>query len=618
MFDTSIEGILYQVVALVVYQDASRERLDRVFGVAVNLEWARDHYFSEILNQVAPIAGNAGANSFAIVDDHSRRIAGTLEPASHQNVATRVFPVLFFDPTVLAIDPPADLTQRSWTIAASAAADPTFVLAGRGARRSLVVVGAGVALLAISLIATARAARASAALALVRAEFVSTVTHELKTPLSTIRAVGETLVRGRVKTDQDLKRYAHLLVREERRLTRLVNNLLAYSRVTDVTEVYSFEALEPAALISEATQGFRRQLTDSDVRLEIDVPPELPAVRADRTAVVLALDNLIDNAIRHSGEAETVSVRASGEADRVRFDVIDHGVGIPADDLPQVKRRFVRGEDDEGPRQRTGPRDRQSHRRRSRWRTRDYERGWPRDHGDADSPEGGNCMRPRILIVEDDSSLVQILRDNLIVDGFDVECASHADKALVLYRSFVPDLVLVDVMLPDLSGFELARVLRHGGKTPIIILSARGEKADKLTGLRLGADDYITKPFDMEELVARINTVLRRVKPTVTTIRLAGVTIDFRSGIATGPDGDLHLSHREFEILRVLAERNSRVVFRDELFREVWGFLDTSTTRSVDRAVSRLRQKIEADPKTPRFLRTVHGDGYILTPEVVI
>jgi DNA-binding response OmpR family regulator len=227
-------------------------------------------------------------------------------------------------------------------------------------------------------------------------------------------------------------------------------------------------------------------------------------------------------------------------------------------------------------------------------------------------------MRPRILIVEDDSSLAQILRDNLLVDGFDVEWAAQADRALELYRSFVPDLVLLDVMLPGLGGFELARVLRHGGKTPIIILSARGEKADKLTGLRLGADDYITKPFDMEELVARINTVLRRLKPAISAIRLADITIDFRNGSATGPQGDLHLTHREFEILRVLAERQSRVVFRDELFRAVWGFLDTSTTRSVDRAVSRLRQKIEADPRTPRFLRTVHGDGYILTPEAVI
>jgi two-component system phosphate regulon sensor histidine kinase PhoR len=349
VFDTSIEGARYQVVVLLTYQGITRERLDRAFGAAINLEWVRDHYFNDILKQVAQIAGSAGATSFAIIDEGGRRVAGTLEPESLENVARRAFPVLFFDPTVLAVSPPRDLAQRSWTVATSAAGDPTFVLAARGARRSLVVVGAGVALLALSLIATARAARASAAVATVRADFVATVTHELKTPLSTIRAVGETLVRGRVKTDQDLKRYAHLLVREERRLTRLVNNLLAYSRVTDVTEVYSFEALEPAALISEATQGFRRQLTDSDVRLEIDVPPELPAVRADRTAVILALDNLIDNAIRHSGEAETVSVRASGEAGRVRFDVIDHGVGIPADDLPQVKRRFVRGKTTRGP-----------------------------------------------------------------------------------------------------------------------------------------------------------------------------------------------------------------------------------------------------------------------------
>jgi two-component system phosphate regulon sensor histidine kinase PhoR len=171
----------------------------------------------------------------------------------------------------------------------------------------------------------------------------------LKTPLSTIRAIGETLSRGRVKTEHDLSRYAHLLVREERRLTRLVNNLLAYSRVTDVTQVYSFENLEPAALVTEATQAFRRQLTDSDVRLETDVPPDVAAVRADRTAIVLALDNLIDNAIRYSGEAKTVWVRASNRADCVRFDVIDQGVGIPADDLPKVRQRFVRGRTARGP-----------------------------------------------------------------------------------------------------------------------------------------------------------------------------------------------------------------------------------------------------------------------------
>jgi two-component system, OmpR family, phosphate regulon sensor histidine kinase PhoR len=349
VFDTSIGGVPYQVVALLAYEDMARERLDRVFGVAVNLEWARAHYFNDILRQVAQIAGNTSATSFAILDERGLRVAGTLEPGSQHTAATRAFPVLFFDPTLVAVDPPEDLAQRSWTVATSAAGDPTFALAARGARRSLVVVGAGVALLALSLIATARAARASAAVAMVRADFVATVTHELKTPLSTIRAIGETLVRGRVKTDEDLNRYAHLLVREERRLTRLVNNLLAYSRVTDVTEVYSFESVEPAALVSEAAQGFRRQLTESEVRIETDVAPDVPAVRADRTAIVLALDNLIDNAIRYSGEAKTVSVRASDDAGNVRFDVVDQGVGIPADDLPQVRRRFVRGRTARGP-----------------------------------------------------------------------------------------------------------------------------------------------------------------------------------------------------------------------------------------------------------------------------
>ncbi len=343
VFDTTIAGVPYQVVALLAYEGVTRERLDRVFGIAVNLAWAREHYFAEILQQVARIAGSASVTSFAVVDDRGRRIAGSLEPAMRQTVATRVFPVLFFDPAIVAVDPPADLAQRSWTVAASAAGDPTFVLASRGAQRSLFVVLAGVALLALSLIATARAARASAAVATVRADFVATVTHELKTPLSTIRAVGETIARGRVKTDQDLKRYAGLLVREERRLTRLVNNLLAYSRVTDVTEVYSFESHDPAVLIEEATHGFRRQLADGDIDVQVTVPADIPPVRADRTALVLALDNLIDNAIRHSGSAKSVAIRASTDNGHVRFDVVDRGTGISPDELPRVKRRFVRG-----------------------------------------------------------------------------------------------------------------------------------------------------------------------------------------------------------------------------------------------------------------------------------
>jgi two-component system response regulator VicR len=224
-------------------------------------------------------------------------------------------------------------------------------------------------------------------------------------------------------------------------------------------------------------------------------------------------------------------------------------------------------------------------------------------------------MPKRILIVEDDAALAQLLRDNLIIDGFSVECAASADEALQRTRAFTPDLVLLDLMLPGISGFDLGKSLSKGGDVPIIILSALGQKADKLRGLKMGADDYVTKPFDMEELVARIHTVLRRKSPPVEAITLGSVSVDFRTRHARDASGDLHLTHREFEILRFLAERRDRIVHRDELLREIWGFLGTSATRSVDQAVARLRKKIEPNAHPPRFLRTVHGDGYSLTVE---
>ena len=152
-----LKGSAYQVVALIAYEGVTRERLDRVFGIAVNLEWAREHYFADILQQVARIAGSASVMSFAVIDDRGRRIAGSLEPATRQTVATRVFPVCFSIRRSSPSIRPRISSQRSWTVAASAAGDPTFVLASRGAQRSLFVVIAGVALLALSLIATARA-----------------------------------------------------------------------------------------------------------------------------------------------------------------------------------------------------------------------------------------------------------------------------------------------------------------------------------------------------------------------------------------------------------------------------------------------------------------------------
>jgi DNA-binding response OmpR family regulator len=218
--------------------------------------------------------------------------------------------------------------------------------------------------------------------------------------------------------------------------------------------------------------------------------------------------------------------------------------------------------------------------------------------------------------VEDDRNLARVLSDNLTFEGYHVNWVGEGDAALVAIRSTPPDLILLDVMLPGRDGFELCVQLRQGGRTPIIMLTARTQKADKLKGLDLGADDYITKPFDLDELMARIRAVLRRRgRASVERLKLGRVIVDFRALRAHSESRDLHLTHREFELLHYLAERPDRVVHRDELLREVWGYLAEPTTRSVDLAIARLRKKIEEDPHRPRFIVTVHGDGYCLNPD---
>ena len=221
-------------------------------------------------------------------------------------------------------------------------------------------------------------------------------------------------------------------------------------------------------------------------------------------------------------------------------------------------------------------------------------------------------MSRRILIVDDDNALSEVIRDKLVIEGFDVECATDADEALRRSDSLMPDLVLLDVMLPKSSGFDLVPIVRRSRKVPIIFLSARGLQVDKLRGLEAGADDYITKPFDMQELLARIRAVLRRTAGVVDLIKLGGITVDFARRIATGPAGAIGLTNREFEILQFLAERSNRTVHRDQLIHQVWGSISPGTQRSVDRAIARLREKIEPDPKRPRHLITAYGEGYAL------
>jgi DNA-binding response OmpR family regulator len=222
-------------------------------------------------------------------------------------------------------------------------------------------------------------------------------------------------------------------------------------------------------------------------------------------------------------------------------------------------------------------------------------------------------VKKRILVVDDDQALARVLADNLSYSGFDVATAEGGPDVLGTVRAFSPDLVVLDVMLPGPSGFELCGLIRAGGRTPILMLTARDQKADKLRGLEAGADDYVTKPFDFDELKARLHALLRRARRSVVAIRLGQVVIDFQQLRAQLLGADVHLTRREFDLLFYLAERRGLVVHRSELLREIWGYPTEPATRAVDYAIKRLRRKLELDPHNPKYITTVHGDGYSLT-----
>jgi len=225
----------------------------------------------------------------------------------------------------------------------------------------------------------------------------------------------------------------------------------------------------------------------------------------------------------------------------------------------------------------------------------------------------------KILIVEDEAPMMKGLKDNLEFEGYSVDTAAEGKTGQEKILTNTYDLVLLDVMLPEISGFDVCKNVRKAGiNTPIILLTAKGEEIDKVLGLELGADDYITKPFSLRELLARIKAILRRAPSDKDGgsdekyIRLGRLTINFKNYEATEDGTPVKLTHKEFEILSFFCRHANKTVDRDDLMSEVWGINYEITTRTVDNFILKLRQKIETDPNNPKLILTVHGIGYKL------
>jgi signal transduction histidine kinase len=249
---------------------------------------------------------------------------------------------MFFDPDLM-IDPPPDLPQEPWKVQVSAARDVALSQAISGANRTFLIGAASAFALAIGLALTARAERTNARLAEMRSDFVSTVTHELKTPIATIRAAAETWSQNRLSGIDTFQSYGRLVVDEAKRLSRLVENLLAYARITDIAQVYAFESLPVGVLFKDIQQEFEAQLDEAGFDLQINLSPNVGPVRGDRLALRLLFDNLIDNAIRYSRAERRVHLTAESSGHTVTIHVNDSGIGIPPEEIPLVTQRFVRG-----------------------------------------------------------------------------------------------------------------------------------------------------------------------------------------------------------------------------------------------------------------------------------
>lgn len=223
---------------------------------------------------------------------------------------------------------------------------------------------------------------------------------------------------------------------------------------------------------------------------------------------------------------------------------------------------------------------------------------------------------PNILIVEDEPNMRLGLKDNLEFEGYEVDFANDGEAGMQKILDNDYSLILLDVMMPKMSGFDVCKTIRKKGiTTPVILLTAKDQEIDKVLGLELGADDYVTKPFSVRELLARIKAVLRRgdnLRTEEVKVQIGRIEVNFQNYTALENNTSVQMSHREFEILNYLWKHRNKTVSRDDLLEKIWGYDETPTTRTVDNFIVKLRQKTEKDPNHPQIIITVHGIGYKL------
>ena len=466
-----------------------------------------------------------------------------------------------------------------------------------------------------------------------RREFLAMVSHELRTPLTTIKGcTGVVLNSSSPPTDSEMIQYFRMIDEQSDNLRDLVNNLLDMTQIEAGTLSVSVEPTDVAKMVEDARIAFIRQGARNPVEVELE--PNLPQIAGDRKRIVQVLNNLLSNASKYSGEHSPIEVSASRDDIYVVFSVTDEGRGIPADQLPNLFKKFTRLADRERDRKIAGEGLGlaickgivEAHGGRIRAESSGEERGTritftipyvvdaDEEHtGDAQVVRSGDAVK--LLAVDDEPQVLRLLRSLLDGHGFTTFGTGNPDEMVHLLELERPQLVLMDLMVPGTSGFELMTRVRERSDVPIIFLSANDQEENVVKALEMGADDYIVKPFSSTELIARVEASLRKRRADGASIprepyRLGELTINYTDRSVTESDRPVKLSATEYKLLFELSTNAGRVMTHDQILQRVWGseyFGDVQLLRATMR---NLRRKLGDDANEPRYIFTEPRVGY--------
>ncbi len=495
-----------------------------------------------------------------------------------------------------------------------------------GARRR--VLPALASLLAVALDRERLASEALEAEALRRADTIKTavlrsVSHDLRTPLMAISTSAGALASDDLTIDAEgrAELLATILAASDR-LDRLVANLLDLSRL----QAGAAEPQQQLVGVDELVAGALEELGPAGEAIEVSLPDDPASLLVDAHQVQRALVNLVENAIKYSPPGDPVA-RAG--------DRLGSGGGDPRD-RPRPRsggrraRPHLRAVPPRGAVQSPRGRPRPGDRPRLHGGERRQPRGGvargaggdvrpqvPGRRAGAGGRDAGMTNGPRVLVVDDEQQILRALRTSLRGAGYEVETADTVEGALAAAAMRPPEVVILDLVLPDGTGIDVARELRTWSTAPVIVLSAIGEEREKIAALDAGADDYVTKPVGIDELLARLRAVLRRAgPPTGPVLELGDLVVDLEKRAVTMAGAPIHLTPHEFELLRVLASNEGKLLTHRALLQEVWGPGYAAESNLLHVNISQLRRKIEPDRARPRYLLTEPGAGYRLVRPV--